>query len=72
MAESLVPLIWKEIDIAQKELDKCPFCGCSTVWIFQESGYKTFKAVCTYCSAQMYRGALPELVEAWNRRDDNG
>ena len=72
MGESWVPLIWQEMNEAQKALDKCPFCGCPTIWVFHEGDNERFKAVCTDCSAQMYRGTLPELVKAWNRRATDG
>ena len=60
------------------ELKPCPFCGCAIIDMHidsgaaREYGIERYRARCEHCAAQMYRGTEKELVEAWNRRADNG
>lgn len=71
-------LVSMEMEKAEKLLKPCPFCGCQKVVILKDAeelycyGLLRFRVVCEKCSAQIYRGKIPQLVESWNRRADNG
>lgn len=57
------------------ELKPCPFCGEKEIAIYLYEkiyGIEVYKACCTKCSAQFYRGTREELIEAWERRTDDG
>lgn len=56
------------------ELKPCPFCGCKDIRVARdkEAIIERHRAVCFECSAQMYRGTPQEVIEAWNRRAEDG
>lgn len=68
--------IFHEMIKAEKELNPCPFCGCHRITIHRDSetlyrfNLVRFIVICDRCSAQIYRGKIPELVEAWNMRTE--
>lgn len=70
--------VFVEMEKAEKELKPCPFCGCQKVVILRDNeelyryNLLRFRVVCEKCSAQIYRGKIPQLVESWNRRAEHG
>lgn len=61
--------------MAKTELAPCPFCGGKAV-VYKDPSYLPltirYKVICENCSVQMYRGTMDKVVEACNRRADNG
>ena len=55
------------------DLKPCPFCGGKAI-AYKEPNYVVnitrYKVICEVCSAQMYRGTMSEVIEAWNARAD--
>ena len=61
------------------ELKPCPFCGCTEINIYSYDPYdgyqgnlSTWKIQCLRCSANMERSKKNDVIEAWNRRVNNG
>ena len=56
------------------KLKPCPFCGCKDMRVVRdiEAIIERHRAVCFECAAHMYRGTPKKVIEAWNRRADDG
>ena len=56
------------------ELKPCPFCGSEDVRLRWHMGTATYGVFCRGCVVDflMYFEVRDDVIEAWNRRDDNG
>ena len=57
-----------------KELMPCPFCGCEDIVVMRDPTiiFERYFAMCDCCYVQIHRGTHEEVIEAWNRRVNDG